>query len=325
MWNYVTAVQSPQIFADLNPSVGVPHTALDDIILSGAYAPRKLTIKYTAVKLTFIARRRRRFPVKHSYRRHLYNCWICRRRVGVQSIDTWAACMHSLCWFKFDPLSTVSVSLHGKVVYTQFSVTLTENADIMMTFNGFSWSCAWCKIWPHSTSIVTAVWHHRQGKIAAITYLSTPVQLSVSSHNSLTVQYYRLLVRDSTKSASANFRDVVVTITIIVVIKGGIRFTTFVENQLTTVYAFFLLVFFCSFGVPESWYNVSVKILLCQIIGPAAAVSAGPVPIYVWWPNAFFEIVNTKSGRRPVEISSADFAWRCCEIKFRLLLTVTSV
>jgi len=33
----------------------------------------------------------------------------------------------------------------------------------------------------------------------------------------------------------------------------------------------------CSFHVHESWHYVNMKILVCQIIGPAAAGSAGPV------------------------------------------------
>ena len=43
------------------------------------------------------------------------------------------------------------------------------------------------------------------------------------------------------------------------------------------MYAFFYLCF-CSFHVHESLYNVNMKISVCQIIGPAVAGSAGPVP-----------------------------------------------
>ena len=35
---------------------------------------------------------------------------------------------------------------------------------------------------------------------------------------------------------------------------------------------------FCSFHFHESWCNVDIKILVCQIIGPAVAGSARPVP-----------------------------------------------
>ena len=35
---------------------------------------------------------------------------------------------------------------------------------------------------------------------------------------------------------------------------------------------------FCSFHVYDSRYNVNIKIIVCQIIGPAAAGSDGPVP-----------------------------------------------
>ena len=58
---------------------------------------------------------------------------------------------------------------------------------------------------------------------------------------------------------------------------GGIKFTNFPENQLTTAYAFFHLVsLFISRG-----YNVNIKILVCQITGPAATRSAGLVPMPV--------------------------------------------
>ena len=43
------------------------------------------------------------------------------------------------------------------------------------------------------------------------------------------------------------------------------------------MYAFFYL-YFCSLHVHESLYNVNVKIPVSQIIGPAVAGSAGPVP-----------------------------------------------
>ena len=46
---------------------------------------------------------------------------------------------------------------------------------------------------------------------------------------------------------------------------------------------------FCifSFHVHESRYNVNMKILICQIIGPAAAGSAGPVPTSVNYLNIY--------------------------------------
>jgi len=40
---------------------------------------------------------------------------------------------------------------------------------------------------------------------------------------------------------------------------------------------------FCSFYVDENWYNVNIKILVCQIIGPAATASAEPVHIRPCW------------------------------------------
>ena len=43
------------------------------------------------------------------------------------------------------------------------------------------------------------------------------------------------------------------------------------------MYAFFYLCF-CSFHVHYKVDNVNIKILVCEIIGPAAAWSAGPVP-----------------------------------------------
>jgi len=42
-----------------------------------------------------------------------------------------------------------------------------------------------------------------------------------------------------------------------------------------------------SFHVHESRYNVNIKILICQIIGPAAAGSAGPVPTSVNYLNIY--------------------------------------
>jgi len=48
------------------------------------------------------------------------------------------------------------------------------------------------------------------------------------------------------------------------------------------VYAFFYLCF-CSFHVHESWYNENIKILVREIIGPAAAGSAGPVGMPARW------------------------------------------
>jgi len=40
----------------------------------------------------------------------------------------------------------------------------------------------------------------------------------------------------------------------------------------------FFYLSFCSLHVHETRYNVNIKNLVCQIIGPAAAGSAGPVP-----------------------------------------------
>jgi len=59
---------------------------------------------------------------------------------------------------------------------------------------------------------------------------------------------------------------------------GGIKFTNFPENQLTTRVCIFSTYAFCLFHVHESSYAVNIRILVCQIIGPAAAASAGPVP-----------------------------------------------
>ena len=47
------------------------------------------------------------------------------------------------------------------------------------------------------------------------------------------------------------------------------------------MYVFFYLCF-CLFHVHRSWYKVNIKILVCHIIGPAAAGSAAPVPIRPW-------------------------------------------
>ena len=44
----------------------------------------------------------------------------------------------------------------------------------------------------------------------------------------------------------------------------------------------FFCLYFCSVHVHESWYNVHIKIRVCQVIGRAAAGSAGPVPTPVW-------------------------------------------
>ena len=54
---------------------------------------------------------------------------------------------------------------------------------------------------------------------------------------------------------------------------GGIKFTNFPENQLTTVSAFFYSRF-CLFRVHDSWYNMYTKIPVCQV-GPTTAGSAG--------------------------------------------------
>jgi len=50
---------------------------------------------------------------------------------------------------------------------------------------------------------------------------------------------------------------------------------------LITLYAIFYWCF-CSFHVQESFYNVNIKIPVCQTIGRAAAGSAGPVPTPVF-------------------------------------------
>ena len=55
----------------------------------------------------------------------------------------------------------------------------------------------------------------------------------------------------------------------------GTSFTNFPENQLTTVHAFFLLVFLFISRSGKLIYNVNIKFLVCQIIGPKSVNAKG--------------------------------------------------
>jgi len=66
----------------------------------------------------------------------------------------------------------------------------------------------------------------------------------------------------------------------------------------------------------ENWYNVSIKILACQIIGPAAAGSAGPVPTALKWQSVTI-LWNLRStvARPSVYLQCPTirlFSWRTC-------------